>query len=258
VEASCPDGVAFAARRPPIVFELRDLSDALARSFREDVLARNAKLESFLAASGFAEPFSGAISIDVSDYTPPVSQALLPAWHGRRGYIKFAALRIRQNRAAILHELVHVHAPNQVRFLAEGLAVHLEETIGNIDAYPTLGAPAETRIGRYGRSVRNAVQLEAFDQVSLGMGLSLGDSVALETAIPDRTERGAYAYLISGTFVKFLAAAYGLRKLKLLYDQTPLTPGECRPSDPQRYAAVFGKMLPALQSEWLEWLEASR
>ena len=150
-----------------------------------------------------------------------------------------------------------LHAPNQVRFLAEGLAVHLEETIGNIDAYPTL--ERRPRRGSAATDARSGTRCNWKPSIRFRSEWAVARRQRRARNRNPRSYR-ARRLFVSGLrhVVKFLAAAYGLRKLKLLYDQTPLTPGECRPSDPQRYAAVFGKMLPALQSEWLEWLEASR
>ena len=44
--------------------------------------------------------------------------------------MEFPAWRVLARKAAILHELVHVFFPSGNRFLAEGLAVHLQAEIG--------------------------------------------------------------------------------------------------------------------------------
>jgi hypothetical protein len=203
----------------------------------------------------FGELFSGDIHVAISEYTPPASQALLPAWRGHRGQMKFAALRVRQGHAAILHELAHVYEPNQARFLAEGFAVYLEEKIGNIEAYPTYGMAIEERLRSAGSSALASVQLDIFDGVSVGKGVPLGSGVKLETAIPDRAQRAAYSYLVSGSFVKFLIQNYGVDQFRALYKLTPLMPGASLPEDRGRYHRIFSKPLLDLQTEWLKWLK---
>jgi hypothetical protein len=47
--------------------------------------------------------------------------------------------RARNNDGALLHELVHVYASSENRFLAEGLAVYLQARLGGNRAYPNFG-----------------------------------------------------------------------------------------------------------------------
>jgi hypothetical protein len=238
-----------------VIFNIRDVSDEVGRNFEREFLVRQSILEAYLTSMSFVDLFSGDVHVTISEYTPPASQALLPAWRGCRGKMKFAALRVRQGRAAILHELVHVYEPNQVRFLAEGFAVYLEEKIGNIDVYPTFGTAIDARLKSAHSSTLASVKLNVFDHVSVGMGSSLGNSVELETAIPISAKRGAFSYLVSGSFVKFLIEAYGVNKFKALYRLTPLTPRMSVPGNHARYEEVFAKPLSELQAEWLRWLQ---
>src|SRR3954463_5650135 len=98
-----------------VMFDIQDVSDDTAWNFEREFLVRQDILKSHLTSMSFGELFSGDIHVAISEYTPPASQALLPAWRGHRGQMKFAALRVRQGRAAILHELAHVYEPNQAR-----------------------------------------------------------------------------------------------------------------------------------------------
>ena len=66
---------------------------------------------------------------------------------------------MKDRAAAILHEIAHVHAPNAVRFLAEGFPAYLEEKMGNINAYPTEGSRIECAIGGYKR--KSLAELQA-------------------------------------------------------------------------------------------------
>jgi hypothetical protein len=55
--------------------------------------------------------------------------------------MEFPAWKIVAGEAAILHELVHVFFPNGNRMLAEGLAIHLQASIGGNPAFPNFGRP---------------------------------------------------------------------------------------------------------------------
>jgi hypothetical protein len=44
---------------------------------------------------------------------------------GHRGFLEMPLRGVRENTGALLHEIVHIYAPNNNRFLAEGLAVYL-------------------------------------------------------------------------------------------------------------------------------------
>ena len=236
-------------------FDLKDLTSQEGQEFEREFAHRNKTLLEYFKKTDFTTPFTGAIEVHVFDYTPPVSMSLVPSWHGHRGHMKFSAARVKGKIAAILHELTHVHAPNQVRFLAEGFAVYLEETIGNIRVYPTVGKSSEGAMLREPAAI-SAVNLEVFDQVSLGSGEELGKQVGLDAAISNEVAREAYSYLVSATFVKYLISHYGLKKFKELYETTPLMPKMVTPIDVNRYDLLFGKSLAKLQEEWLPWLKA--
>lgn len=236
-------------------FDLKDLTPQEGKGFEQLFARKNETLLNFLSRTKFASPFTGDIKVTVFDYSPPVSMALIPAWQGERGHMKFAASRVKDKHAAVLHELTHVHAPNQARYLAEGFAVYLEETIGSKNTFPTAGQSSECAMLRDHKAI-SSVNVETFDKVSLGNGAELGAQVGLDKAIPQEPEREAYSYLVSASFVKFLIRSYGLSKFKALYDKTPMTPGVVTPIDLDRYKPIYGKPLAKLQEEWLPWLKA--
>jgi hypothetical protein len=243
----------------PITFDIRAVPADTAREFTHELSVQRANVSSYVTSANLAGESPSAIAVKVFEYTPPVSTALLPAWNGHRGLMIFAALRVRQRRAAVVHELAHVYAPNQARFLAEGFAVYLEEKVGNINAYPTCGLSIEQRLNKVdhiGPSALGAVNLEVFDRVSVGNGKSLGDSVGLELQLPSSPHRAAYSYLVAGSFVKFLIETYSLNKFRALYETTPLTPGRCTTTYPGRYKSSVGSDLARLQDEWRTWLRA--
>jgi hypothetical protein len=236
-----------------VTFDIKNVGHQKAKNFKRDFYLRKKVLEQYFAATSFVTLFSGPLHVNVFQYMPPASEALLPAWEGHRGDMKFAALRAKDGTASILHELTHVHAPNQVRYLAEGYAVYLEEMIGNIDAYPTFGRSIESQMRAISTSALGYVNWTAFDGVTTKRGHLLGDNVGLETAINDAADRASYAYLVSGSFAKFLIDGYGLAKFKTFYELTPLTPGLEPVADPARYNTVFGKSPAELQTLWLNW-----
>jgi hypothetical protein len=51
-----------------------------------------------------------------------ISRALVPAYQGNRGFLEMPSRRFQDKTGALLHEIVHIYAPHQNRFLDEGLA----------------------------------------------------------------------------------------------------------------------------------------
>jgi hypothetical protein len=240
-----------------VTFDIQDVSPSVARKFKQDFVSRQLVLEQYLDATKFVPLFAGDIHVKVHDYSPPTSHALLPAWQGHRGEMEFAASRAIDGKAAVLHELAHVHAPNEVRFLTEGYSTYLEEMIGNIGSYPTFGKSVEVAIKEFGDGPLAVVKLDRFDAVATQPGHEIGSNVGLEVAIPADAQvpkdKLTYAYLISASFVKFLINEYGIGKFKTLYALSPLTPGVATLADPARYQTVYGKSLAQLESEWRSW-----
>jgi hypothetical protein len=234
-------------------FSIKDVSKSVAETFKANFRARKKIIDQYFTATRFADLFAGNILVKVFD-GPPTSEALLPAWEGRPGEMIFPARRARDGKGAIVHELGHVHAPNQVRFLTEGYSIYLEEMLGNIDAVPTLGVSIEAGIRKEGDSALAAVDLLRFDAVSTQRNHQLGDNVALEGVINDLQRRRTYAYLIAGSCVKYLVNVHGLYKFKCLYELSPLTPGVATAADPDRYRAIYGKSVKDLEAEWRIWL----
>ncbi len=245
-----------ASPSPAQTFDIQDVNHRAARQFKRDFADRTDALEQYFAATKFVPLFKGNIYVKVHEYSPPTSHALLPAWDGLRGHMEFAASRANNGSAAILHELAHVYAPNQARFLTEGFSSYLEELIGNIQAYPTFGDSIEKAAKLFGDPALAAVKLERFDAVLTQHDHEIGNSVGLEPVIPNTSDRLTYAYLVSGSFVKYLVNQYGLMKFKQLYELSPLTPGIATPTDPARYQNVYGKPLSELEGEWRNWFSA--
>ena len=169
-----------------------------------------------------------------------ISKALIPSWRGKRGLMLFPVRRVQQDRAATIHELVHVYAPNQNRFLAEGLAVHLHHTLGGKPAFPNFGK----NLHRAARPFAD-INLTALDAIATPRRLRLS------RRIPERE-----AYIIAGSFTQFLIDRYGLAKYRRLYELTPLRPRvQGFGGEPRRYDAIYGKSLDQLADEWRACVE---
>jgi hypothetical protein len=140
---------------------------------------------------------------------------------GVRGFMEMPLARVREKTSALLHEIVHIYAPNRNRFLAEGLAVYLQDKLGKNRAFPNFG---------------KNLQLLARDKLSGVSSLEPLNNVTsprpLSTVMDERS-----AYILAGSFVGFLIEKYGLTMFRTLYE----TGG---------YESVYTKSLSALEDEW--------
>lgn len=177
--------------------------------------------------------YDGPITIYVQDYFGP-SMALVPAWHGGRGHMLFAAPMVSRGRAATIHEITHVYAPNGNRFLAEGLAVFAHEHLGGPAAYPNFGAD----LHHLARRLHERANLLALD------GLAT-PSRMLVSGLDERE-----AYIVAGSFVRFLVSEFGLERFREIYALTPLVPSERDAGRPERWYGVYGHDLAELERMW--------
>ena len=160
------------------------------------------------------------ISINVSS-SYRISRSLVPGYFGKRGVLEMPLRRVRDNNGALLHEIVHIYAPNNNRFLAEGLAVYLHTKLGGNPAFPNFGEDLRRSAARALSEVKS---LEALNSVRTPRPLS---SVMDETT----------AYVLAGSFVGFLIERYGLPQFRSLYET-------------ENYEQVYGRSLDTLQKEW--------
>jgi hypothetical protein len=150
-----------------------------------------------------------------------ISRSLVPGHFGNRGFLEMPLRRVRDNTGALLHEIVHIYAPNNNRFLAEGLAVYLHTKLGGNPAFPNFGED----LGRSAvRSLSGVKSLEALNGVRTPRPLS---SVMNEET----------AYVLAGSFVGFLIEKYGLPAFRRLYGSG-------------NYETVYGKSLDTLEKDW--------
>jgi hypothetical protein len=150
-----------------------------------------------------------------------ISRALVPGHLGNRGFIEMPLRRARENTGALLHEIVHVYAPHDNRFLAEGLAVYLHARLAENPAFPNFGEDLPRLAGR---SLSGVTSLDALNAVRTPQPLG--------SVMDERT-----AYILAGSFVGFLIERHGLTAFRTLYET-----GD--------YQRAYGTSLGALEHEW--------
>jgi hypothetical protein len=150
-----------------------------------------------------------------------ISRALVPSYLGNRGFMEMPLRRTQDNTGALLHEIVHIYAPNNNRFLAEGLAVYLHTTLAGNPAFPNFGEDLRHLAVR---SLSGVKSLEALNSVRTPHPLS--------TVVDEKT-----AYVLAGSFVGFLIERHGLVLFRRLYET-------------ESYEEVYRKSFGTLETEW--------
>ena len=128
---------------------------------------------------------------------------------------------VRNRTGPLLHEIVHIYAPSNNRFLAEGLAVYLHTKLGGNPSFPNFGEDLRRSAVR---SLTEVKSLEPLNLVRMPRPLS---SVMDEKI----------AYVLAGSFVGFLIERYGLPLFRGLYET-------------ENYQQIYGKSLDVLENEW--------
>ncbi|MGE0747473.1 MAG: hypothetical protein AB7K86_19590 [Rhodospirillales bacterium] len=211
----------------PPVSVLATIAGSDRRAFEESMHAAIAKVCAWWGPS-----FDGVWRVEIDAGRGP-SMALVPAWRGDRGRMLFRAGAVRAGRAAVVHEVVHVFAPNANRFLAEGLAVYAHEHLGGVAAHPNFGDDLHRAARPFA-----AAEIAALDRIATPQ--QLGTDTLDEKS----------AYLVAGSFVRYLIETHGLAAFRRLYEATPLTPGTRDAGRPERWQAVYGVGLDRLAAEW--------
>ena len=183
-----------------------------------------------------------------------ISRALVPAWERRSGVLEFPSWRVVSGKAAILHELTHVHLPNGNRFLAEGLATYLQALLGGNPAFPNFGRPLhglardgllEIVSGKPGALA--SIGLAELDATPTPNPLALA---AAHQRYERQADVQAVIYAIVGSFVEFLIESRGLERFQRLYHATPLSPGRLEAGAPERWSEIYSRTLADLETEW--------
>jgi len=191
---------------------LDELTRPEAEAYCRYAVQERKKVEGFWGAM-----WSTSIRIHVSSVYH-ISRALVPSHLGNRGLIEMPLQRTRQHTGALLHEIVHVYAPNSNRFPAEGLAVYLHTTLAENPAFPNFGEDLQ-RLAVWGVSGVNS--LEALNRLRTPRPLG--------TVMDEKT-----AYIVAGSFVGFVIERYSLALFRRLYETEnyeqvyrPSTPPAC-------------------------------
>lgn len=189
-----------------------DLSLVEAKQYCHYAIGERQKVEAFWGAT-----WTETIHIDVDDRYR-LSRALTTK---TRGFMEMPLKVVREQRSAILHEIVHVYAPSTNRFLAEGLAVYLQQQVGGNPAFPN-----------FGKGLRDLARHRLSAVSSLEPLNNVRTPRPLRTVMQEQT-----AYILAGSFVQFLIENYGLPMFRNLYEVGS-------------YELVYGKNLTALEREW--------
>jgi len=182
-----------------------------------------------------------------------LARSLVPAWEGDRGRFEFPARRVLGTgnaQAGIAHELTHYFFPNGNRMLAEGLAVYVQEKF-NVNVYPNFGIPIHQRLNCALSSADLAmVNLAALDKIMTPAAPALPE---LEVDGDDRMKE---AYIVAGSFAKFLIEKYGIDKFRNLYARTSFEPGRHIPRTKDDWTDVYQRSLFHLEIEWKAIIQA--
>jgi len=180
------------------------------------------------------------------------ARSLVPQWTGEPGRMEFPAFRVAVGEANILHELAHIYFPNANRMLAEGLAVYLQQEIGENVSYPDFGEDLHLFIRRelkagLGCDVQH-ISIRSLDQITTPTSLML--------RVGRRTIRDGWTYFFAGSFVRFLIETYESDKFHALYSRTPLVPLQRDAGSPDRWREVYGFSLDELERQWKELISS--
>jgi len=216
-------------KEPKITIESENLSGYDEKGFEQVLRAAIKKV-----CTWWGPTYTGAFTINIEDSRGP-SMALVPGWRGNRGTMLFRTRPTKAGRTAVTHEVVHVFAPNGNRFLAEGLAVYAHEHLGGRQAYPLYHHELDGAAKQY---------LEVAD-------LSAMDALALPKRLQIDRLSESEAYIVAGSFFKFLIETHGMEKFRRLYAMTPMVPrSKTSGGSPGRWRDVYGVDLKTLEKAW--------
>lgn len=196
-----------------------ELSPAEAQEYCRYASGERQKVEHFWGAT-WREPIRVHVSRSYR-----ITRALVPGYFGNRGFIEMPLRRVRDNTGALLHEIVHVYAPHDNRFLAEGLAVYLHARLAGNPAFPNFTEDLRRSAARRLSAVSSLKVLNA-----VRTPRPLGTVMNEETA-----------YTAAGSFVGFLIEKYGLESFRKLYET-------------EDYDKVYAKSFDLLETEWRQSL----
>jgi hypothetical protein len=188
-----------------------------------------------------------------------LERSLVPAWEGDRGRVEIPAMRAIPDRsdgliwADIAHEIFHVYFPNGNRMLAEGIAIYVQDNTMTSPAYPNFGMPVHEAVfcDLYWTqpSILPTIDLSKLDSITT----PLSPMIPLPYGFSPTDQQGAEqqaAYLVSGSFVRYLIDTYTMDKFQSLYNTTPFEAGRHVTRTRDNWTDVYGRSLRVLEAEW--------
>lgn len=242
---------AFAYSQDPISERINDrrgitvttdgsVTEAEVKRFGQEIKLADTVVSEFLGIQ-----YDGDYRVDIGT-RHRVSRALIHVWAGNRGFVEFPTRNIKRQNAAIVHEVTHIIAPNYNRFLAEGLAVYMQERFQKNNSPPILGRDLHQDTAQ-----QDAIPLD--DLIRETKDAFYYWSKAMSTTPENRN-----AYFHAGSLVKFLMENeyFGidektrLEKFKSLYGL----------ADEGRHGAkifenVYGMEMKELENMWRSYLK---
>jgi hypothetical protein len=227
------------------------LSDSASHSFVEAFCREAVKVKKWYVDRGWGPPpVLPALQIDVDDKYQ-TSASLVHMALGQSGRIDFPASEVEVGKTGIAHELTHIVLPNGNRFLAEGLAVYVQQEIGSNQAVPNFGRPLYSVVRELSCGMHligaptprlDEVQFDDADRVATPSPVAVRVGLVPFPLPP--------AYTIAGSFVQYLIESRGMERFRNLYSLTPLMPGKRNEGSPDRWAHVYGVTIGELARGW--------
>jgi hypothetical protein len=233
------------------------LSPAQQDTFKANFVREVSSLRTWCRQENWLPSPPADLQIFVSDEYK-IAKSLVPAALGHRGRMEVPAWKAIAGEAAIMHELVHIYLPNGNRFLAEGLAIYLQNEIGGNPTFPNFGRPLHQVARELLRAMLPGLAVGKPDSLD---NIHLADLDKIATPSPLRLRVGrdlyentptgqAHLYPIAGSFAQFLIETHGTQMFRALFERTPLIPMERNPGSPDRWVDAYGRSLLELELEW--------
>src|SRR5262249_24244559 len=128
-------------------------------------------------------------------------------------------------QATVAHEIIHVYFPNANRMLAEGIAINVQDETMRNRAYPKFGIPVHESLFCYPKKDNSFPSIQSLlPTIHLPDLDSIGTPKALTVDLTDEffdEDRMNLAYLVSGSFVRYLIETYTMDQFQRLYRTTP-------------------------------------
>lgn len=236
-DAIAPKYIAQAAQITRVIVN----SDGSVTESESQYFAKQVEEADRIVSNYLSMRFDGTYRIDIGRQYR-TSRALLFVYKGERGYMEFPTRSIERDNAAVVHEVTHVIAPNYNRFLAEGLAVYMQDKFSQKSAVPTFGKDLHAGASESELKLEDLIR-ETKDYFYYWSRRNIG------------TQEVINAYFHAGSLVKFLIEneAYGadektrLERFKKLYALAEKGEGKM-------FEIAYGKSLPEIEKEWRSYI----